>query len=56
MSTTYTIRQAAESDLEEIWLYSYEQWGVEQADKYLRSLFSRFAWLKIRTLVNSVMM
>jgi toxin ParE1/3/4 len=45
MNPAYTIRQAAESDLEEIWLYSYEQWGVEQADKYLRSLFARFTWL-----------
>lgn len=33
------IRQAAISDLEEIWLYTVETWSVEQADRYHDSLF-----------------
>jgi len=41
----YSHRQQAQDDLESIWLYSYQEWGVEQADKYVRSLLSRFTWL-----------
>ena len=45
MSSGYLLRQRAVADLESIWLYSYQEWGAEQADHYLRSLFSRFTWL-----------
>lgn len=45
MIAGYSFRQQAEADLESIWLYSYQEWGVEQADQYLRSLLSRFSWL-----------
>lgn len=45
MTTGYLLRQQAEADLESIWLYSYQAWGAEQADQYLRSLLSRFTWL-----------
>ena len=45
MIAGYSLRQQAEADLESIWLYSYQEWGVEQADQYLRSLLSRFSWL-----------
>jgi len=41
----YSLRQQAQDDLESIWLYSYQEWGSEQADKYIRSLLSRFTWL-----------
>jgi toxin ParE1/3/4 len=30
--------QEAESDLEEIWLYSFEKWNEEQADRYYDQL------------------
>lgn len=30
----------AKADLEEIWLYTFEHWSLEQADKYLRDLVS----------------
>ena len=33
-----SVTPKAESDLIEIWLYTCEQWGVEQADKYLHRL------------------
>ena len=45
MTIKYRIRQLAERDLEQIWLYTFQQWGIEQADKYVRLLISRFSWL-----------
>jgi len=45
MTQSYSIRVLARDDLEEIWLFTFEEWGLEQADKYLNSLFSRFKWL-----------
>lgn len=45
MTASYTIRQLAENDLEQIWLYTFHEWGIEQADKYLRLLLIRFSWL-----------
>jgi toxin ParE1/3/4 len=41
----YSLRQQAQDDLESIWVYSDQEWGVEQADQYIRSLLSRFTWL-----------
>ncbi|MFV1998678.1 MAG: type II toxin-antitoxin system RelE/ParE family toxin [Acidiferrobacterales bacterium] len=40
-----SLRQQAQDDLESIWVYSNQEWGAEQADKYIRSLLSRFTWL-----------
>jgi len=34
MRGTYRISHRAEQDLEEIWLYTYQRWSVEQADRY----------------------
>ena len=34
-------RPRAYADLESIWLYTYEQWGEEQAARYLRQLNDR---------------
>jgi toxin ParE1/3/4 len=31
---------AAEEDLTEIWLYTYEKWGFEQAEKYYDQIVS----------------
>ncbi|WP_197027001.1 type II toxin-antitoxin system RelE/ParE family toxin [Methylomonas sp. 11b] len=45
MKPSYRIRQLAAADLEQIWLYTFQQWGPEQADQYLRALFERFNWL-----------
>ncbi|WP_422461827.1 MULTISPECIES: type II toxin-antitoxin system RelE/ParE family toxin [unclassified Endozoicomonas] len=41
----YTIRQQAREDLESIWLYTLNNWDVEQADKYVRIIVDRFVWL-----------
>jgi toxin ParE1/3/4 len=43
--TGYSLCQQASADLESIWLYRYQEWGPEQADQYLRPLFSRLTWL-----------
>ncbi|GAA6185878.1 MULTISPECIES: type II toxin-antitoxin system RelE/ParE family toxin [Alteromonadaceae] len=32
----------AEQDLESIWVYSFEHWGLVKADQYIDSLFSAF--------------
>ncbi|MGZ5884459.1 MAG: type II toxin-antitoxin system RelE/ParE family toxin [Burkholderiaceae bacterium] len=45
MTPSYRIRQQAESDLEQIWLYTFHEWGLEQADRYIRLMISRFSWL-----------
>ncbi len=45
MTASYAIRKLAIDDLERIWLYTNEEWGVEQANKYIRLLLSRFAWI-----------
>jgi len=41
----YHLRSLAQDDLESIWLYTVEHWGVEQADTYLGALINRFEWL-----------
>ncbi len=38
----YKLSPLAETDLEEIWLYSFENWSLEQADKYQCDLVSVF--------------
>ncbi len=45
MTPSYRIRQLAENDLEQIWLYSFHEWGLEQADRYIRLMIFRFSWL-----------
>jgi toxin ParE1/3/4 len=42
---TYRLSSRAEADLADIWVYSAEQWGIEQADRYLDALLSRIVWL-----------
>ena len=42
MSGTYALRELARADLEAIWIYTVEQWGVEQAERYLQGLFDCF--------------
>ena len=41
----YSLHRQAQDDLEAIWKFSYQEWGTEQADQYIRSLLSRFTWL-----------
>lgn len=32
--TAYRLTPAAQADLEDIWLYTAQQWSIEQADRY----------------------
>lgn len=41
----YSLTPKAETDLEGIWLYSVEHWGVEQADCYIDDLDGAFQLL-----------
>ena len=41
----YKLTPAADSDLQEIWKYSENQWGVDQADNYLYTLERRVTYL-----------
>lgn len=52
MTSNYSIRALAQIDLEEIWLYTYEEWGLTQANTYLNSFFSKFDWLSDNPLLG----
>ena len=41
----YRISQKAAEDLENIWLYTFQNWSLEQADKYLNILWDEIAHL-----------
>lgn len=36
MNLTYEISKLAKRDLEDIWLYTFENWSLSQADKYYK--------------------
>lgn len=38
MNLTYEISNLAQRDLEDIWLYTFENWSLSQADKYYKSI------------------
>jgi toxin ParE1/3/4 len=41
----YRLTPAAEDDLEAIWVYTLQQWGVEQGSRYIDFLMAAFAEL-----------
>jgi toxin ParE1/3/4 len=34
----YLLSPAAQADLEQIWDYTHDRWGIDQAEEYLREL------------------
>jgi len=46
MTPSYRIRQLAENDQEQIWLYSFHEWGLAQADRHIRLMIGRFCGLQ----------
>ena len=44
-SRAYRLSPLAEADLEEIWLYTFKRWSLEQADSYLASIVDAFEGL-----------
>ncbi|MFV0573146.1 MAG: type II toxin-antitoxin system RelE/ParE family toxin [Xanthomarina gelatinilytica] len=41
----YKISQEANLDIENIWLYTYENWSLEQADRYLNLIMDEVEYL-----------
>lgn len=41
----YVITAKAISDLEEIWLYTFEKWSVAQADRYYNLIFDEINFI-----------
>jgi toxin ParE1/3/4 len=41
----YWISREASIDLEEIWLYTFENWSIEQADRYLIQIKDEIVFL-----------
>jgi len=50
--TDYFLYPEARNDLEEIWLYGLENYGINQADKYIAELENRFRWLAEKPLLG----
>ncbi len=49
MVKLYRLSPLAEADLEEIWLYTFKNWSMEQADSYHHSLVAAFEGLAAGT-------
>ena len=41
----YRITNLASQDLENIWLYTFENWSIEQADRYLNLIIDEIEYL-----------
>lgn len=41
----FSISKLATKDLEKIWLYTYEHWSLEQADRYIHLIFDEIEYL-----------
>lgn len=42
---TYKISREAQIDIESIWLYTYETWSIEQADRYFNLIIDEIEFL-----------
>lgn len=41
----YIISNEAENDLENIWMYTFQNWSIKQADKYLKLIINHFQYI-----------
>jgi len=41
----YKISLEAKNDIEKIWLYTFENWSLEQADRYLNLIFTEIEYI-----------
>ncbi len=41
----YKLSNEASNDLENIWLYTFENWSIEQADRYLNLILDEIEYL-----------
>lgn len=44
----YKISKEASYDLEKIWLYTFENWSIEQADRYVSLVFDEIEYLCLK--------
>ena len=44
----YRISKEAQNDLEKIWIYTFEIWSVEQADRYINLIMDEIEYLTIK--------
>lgn len=44
----YKISNEASNDLEKIWLYTFENWSAEQADRYFDLIFDEIEYLCLK--------
>lgn len=44
----YSISKEAVNDLENIWVYTFENWSVEQADRYLNLIIAEIEYLCLK--------
>ena len=42
----FVISKKAISDLEEIWLYTFEKWSSQQADRYYKLIFDEINYIR----------
>lgn len=44
----FRISKEAEYDLEKIWLYTFENWSIEQAERYINLIFDEIDYLCLK--------
>jgi len=44
----FKLSKEAENDLENIWLYTFENWSAEQADRYLNLIIDEIEYLSLK--------
>jgi len=44
----YKLSNEAQNDLEQIWLYTLENWSIDQADRYLNLLIDEMEYLCLK--------
>jgi len=44
----YLLSKEAENDLEKIWLYTFENWSIEQSDRYLNLILDEIDYLCLK--------
>jgi toxin ParE1/3/4 len=44
----YKLSKEAQNDLEQIWLYTLENWSIDQADRYLNLLIDEMEYLCLK--------
>jgi toxin ParE1/3/4 len=53
--TRYKLTNEAVKDLEEIWIYTYQNWSIEQADRYYNLIIDEIEFLSSNPLSGSSM-